>query len=46
MTQLTGSTATQFQTFALPPGTYYARVKGVDACGDSMATNEVVFTIP
>ena len=45
LTWLTGSTATAFQTFSFPPGTYYARVKAVTACGESPASNEVVFSV-
>jgi plastocyanin len=40
----TGNTQTSLSA-TLAPGTYFARVKGKNACGTSTASNEVTFTI-
>lgn len=42
--QDTGSTATSLSS-TMSPGIYFARVRAVNACGTSAASNEVAFTI-
>jgi predicted phage tail protein len=41
----TGTTATSTGAFA-PPGTYYVRVLAQNACGVSLASNEIVVVVP
>jgi hypothetical protein len=41
----TGSTQTSLVAPDVPPGTYYVRVRGVDASGPGPASNEVTVTI-
>ena len=40
------SSATTYTATGVKPGTYYARVFGVSACGTSPASNEVVAVVP
>ena len=40
------SAATTYTATGVKPGTYYARVFGVSACGTSPASNEVVAVVP
>lgn len=42
--QDTGSTATSVSS-TLSPGTYFARIRAVNACGTSAASGEITFTI-
>ncbi|MEZ5284062.1 MAG: fibronectin type III domain-containing protein [Vicinamibacterales bacterium] len=41
----TTGNGTSFQAVA-PPGTYYVRVKGVNNCGPSLDSNEIVVVVP
>jgi hypothetical protein len=41
----TGNTATGFTAFAVPPGTYFVRVRARNAAGTSAASNEVVILV-
>ena len=41
----TGSTATSFVATAVPPGSYYVRIKARNSCGTSAASNELLVTV-